>query len=629
MFVFAALLGLSIIPLTPRPLRAQNWNSHLEGIITDPSGAVIPGAQVELKNPATGQARQTVTDAQGFYSFPLVPVGSYDLKVEAPGFAARVLSGLALQVGQVSRFDLTLQLARGQAVLQVQARPPLVETASPALGDEISNQRVSSLPLNGRQFSQLALLAAGAVPPYPNSSSQQFNTVALGLGFSVNGQRSERNNFSLDGVTLMEPFAYSLTVNPSVDAIREFRVVEDSYSAEQGITSGAQVNIATRSGSNRLSGAAYEFVRNSALDAKNFFDAPDQKIPPYRQNQFGASLGGAVRRDQTFFFANYEGLRILQSLTNTTLLPTAALRQGDFDGLNPLSGQPLPAIINPATGQQFSGNQIPESAIDPLSNAVLAREPLPNLPNAVAGENNTINVGLRRVNMDQFLARLDHQLSPGHQLFGRFLSFNSTQLFPFVPDSFADNPSAPPGFGTKHDDTGRNLALGLTSVFRPTLVNDFRFGYAYYYGTKESQNIHSGFLESLGITRAAGTTNDGIPAINVPGYADLGDSDIFQPQIRKDHTFQFTDNLVWVKGRHTWKFGADVRRYRLFYLVEDFGQGLFSFSDGLGSVRVRPSPISSWDGLSFPTRRLAIPAAMIAWTTSERISRTSSTPADA
>jgi hypothetical protein len=537
-----------------------------------------------LKNSASGQIRHTQSDQQGFYTFPFMPVGVYELTVAAPGFATQVLRSLTLQVGQMSRLDLTLQLARGQVAVRVDARPPLVETASPALGDEISNQRVTSLPLNGRQFSQLALLAAGAVPPYPNGSSQQFNTPALGLGFSVNGQRSERNNFSLDGVTLMEPFAYSLTVNPSVDAIREFRVVEDSYSAEQGVTSGAQVNIASRSGSNRFSGTAYEFVRNSALDAKNFFDALDRKIPPYRQSQFGGSVGGPVRRDHTFFFTNYEGLRIRQSLTNTTLLPTAAMRQGNFSNTNPLTGQPFPAILNPLTGQQFSGNQISGPALDPLSLAILAREPLPNLPGSAVGENNTLNVGLRRVNMDQFLARLDHQLSPRHQFFGRFLLFNSAQLFPFVPDSFAQNPSAPPGFGTNKNDTGRNLALGLTSVFRPTLVNDFRFGYAYYFGTKEAQNIHSGFLASLGISRAPGATNDGIPAVNVPGYADLGDSDIFQPQLRKNHTFQFTDNLVWVKGRHTWKLGVDMRRYRLFYLVEDFGQGLFSFSDGLGSV---------------------------------------------
>ncbi|MGD0458936.1 MAG: carboxypeptidase regulatory-like domain-containing protein [Terriglobia bacterium] len=575
---------LFLVATLAHNLYGQTWNSHLEGIVLDPSGAAVPEAAIELRNSATGQVRQTQTDANGFYSFPFLPVGNYELEIAKTGFVSKVVRGLALRVGETARVDIRLEIAHQRVEIQVDTRPPLVEAASPAIGDEIENRRVSLLPLNGRQFSQLALLAAGAVPPYPNSSTQQFNTAALGLGFSVDGQRSERNNFSLDGVTLMEPFAYSLTVNPSVDAIQEFRVVEDSYGTDQGITSGAQVNIASRSGANRLSGTAYEFLRNSALDAKNFFDDPTRPIPPYRQNQFGASLGGPIRRNRTFFFTNYEGLRILQSVTNTTLLPPTALRQGNFSGINPQTGNPFPAIIDPTTGQPFPENTIPASRIDPLSRAILDRIPLPNNPNAPSGENNDINVGLHRVTTDQFIARIDHELTPKHQLFGRFLLFNGQQLFPFVPDSFAQNPSAAPGFGTNHDDTGRNLALGLTSVFRPTLINDFRFGYAYYFGTKEAQNIHSHFLESLGITRAPGATNDGIPAINVPGYADMGDSDIFQPQIRKNHTFQFTDNVAWVSGRHTWKFGADVRRYRLFYLVEDFGQGLFSFSDGAGSV---------------------------------------------
>jgi len=585
LLAFAACLCLLTIILTPGPLRAQSWNSTLEGTVTDPSGAVIANVQVELKNVATGQVRQTATNSQGFYTFSLLPVGTYALKVTFPGFVTRVLTGLTLQVGETARKDVTLKLLPGKTdVVEIYDPPALMDTETPSLGDEIDNRGVASLPLNGRQFSQLALLAAGAVPSYPNGSSQQFNTAALGLGFSVNGQRSERNNFTLDGITLMEPFAYSLTVNPSVDAIQEFRVVEDSYTAEQGVTSGAQVDILSRSGTNSFHGTGYEYLRNSALDAKNFFDDPNRKIPPFRQNQFGASFGGPFRRDHSWFFANYEGLRIHQSLTNTTLLPTAAIRQGDFTGINPLSGQPFPTILNPATGQAFQGNRIPQSAMDALSLAVLAREPLPNQPGAAPGANNTLNVGLRGVTMDQFLVHIDHNLNDRNRILGRFLLFNSRQAFPFVPNTFAQNPSAPPGFGTNKDDTGRNLALGLNTVFTPNLVNDFRFGYAYYFGTKEAQNIHSGFLESLGITRAPGATNDGIPAINVPGYADLGDSDIFQPQLRRNHTFQFTDNLVWVKGRHTWKFGADVRRYRLFYLVEDFGQGIFSFSDGFGSA---------------------------------------------
>jgi hypothetical protein len=576
--------GVTLLLSASMHLHAQTWNSHLEGMVLDQSGAAVPAASLELRNPATGQIRRIQTDENGFYTFAFLPVGSYDMEIAKAGFASKVVRGLVLRVGEPARLNIRLDIAPARSKIQVDARPPLVEGASPAIGDEIENRRVALLPLNGREFSQLALLAAGATPPYPNGSTQQFNTPAMGLGFSVNGQRAERNNFSLDGVTLMEPFAYSLTVNPSIDAIREFRVVEDSYGTDQGVTSGAQVNIASRSGSNRFSGTAYEFVRNSALDAKNFFDDPALPIPPYHQNQFGASLGGPIRHDRTFFFANYEGLRTRQSVTNTTLLPTAALRAGDFSGINPETGSPFPAIIDPSTGQPFQGNTVPASRIDPVTRAILNRIPLPNQPNAAPGGNNDINVGLHSVTADQAMARVDEELTPRHQLFARFLLFNQEQLFPFVPDSFANNPSAPPGFGTNHDDTGRNLALGLTSVFRPTLINDFRFGYAYYFGIKEAQNIHSGFLESLGITRAPGSTNDGIPAIDVPGYADMGDSDIFQPQIRKDNAFQFTDNVAWVSGRHTFKFGADVRRYRLFYLVEDFGQGVFSFSDGASSV---------------------------------------------
>ena len=536
--------GLSLVLALPRSLRSQSWNSNLEGFVLDPSGAAIPGARLELRNTATHQTRVASTDSAGFYSFPLLPVGAYELAVSRQGFATQISRGLVLQVGQTARVDIKLQLPREQASVRVDAQPPLIQTATPAIGDEIDNQRVSLLPLNGRQWSQLTLLAAGAVPAYPNGSSQQFNTAAQGIGFSVNGQRSERNNFSLDGITLMEPFAYSLTVNPSLDAIREFRVVESSYSAEQGLTSGAQVNIASRSGSNRFGGTAYEFLRNSALDARNFFDDPARPIPAFRQNQFGASLGGPLRRDRTFFFTNYEGLRIHQSVTNTTLLPSAALRRGDFSGINPLTGLPFPAIMNPGTGQPFPGNIIPDSEINPVSRAILDRLPLPNRSGAAPGENNHINVGLRRVTTDQLLVRLDHQLSAQHQLFGRFLLFNGDQLFPFVPNTFAQNPPAPPGFGTNKGDRGRNLGLGVTSVFRPTLINDLRFGYAYFFGTKEAENIRSDFLDSLGIARAPGATNRGIPAINVPGYADMGDSDIFQPFIRKNHTFQFTDNLV-------------------------------------------------------------------------------------
>ena len=584
---FCVMAVGAVLLTTPRAMATEDSAGTIEGSVVDPNGAAISGATVLLSNVMTGATRAVSSNDRGAYSLPLVPAGAYELAVSKQGFAGYVERNLAMRVGATMRVDVTLRLAREQTRVTVQAQGNAVNTLTPDESDEISPQRVQALPLDGRQFAQLALLAGGAVPPYPNSATQQFNTAALGLGFSVDGQRSERNNFALDGVTMMEPFAYSLTVDPSLDAIREFRVVENSYSAAQGIVSGAQVEIVTRAGTNQFSGSAYEYFRNSALDARNFFDEPSLPIPPYRQNQFGLSFGGPIRRDRTFFFTNYEGLRIHQSITNATLLPTASERSGNLSGINPATGLPFPAIINPATGRAFEGNQIPSSDINSVSAALLARVPLPNQPNQpneAPSALNSIDTGLRNVNADQGTVRIDHQINSKEQLFGRFLAFQSTQLFPFVPDVFANNPPAPPGFGTNHGDTGRNLALGLTSVLRPALVNDFRFGYSYYFGTKKAQNVNTGFLQSVGITRAPGATNNGIPAINIPGYADLGDSDIFQPQIRKNHTFQFTDNLVWVKGRHTLQFGGDVRRLRLFYLVEDFGQGVFDFSDGASSV---------------------------------------------
>src|SRR3989475_211103 len=224
----AALFAAALI-FCSTALQAQNWTATIQGTMFDPSGAIIPGASVSLRNPATGEKRDTRTSDVGFYSFPLLPVGTYELEFFAPGFVKKSLKGLTVQVGQTARMDVTLKISAKEFVVidGGSGSLPMVETASPAIADEIDNRRVTELPLNGRQFSQLALLAAGAVPPYPNGATQQFNTAALGIGFSVNGQRSERNNFSLDGITLMEPFAYSLTVNPSVDAVREFRVVED------------------------------------------------------------------------------------------------------------------------------------------------------------------------------------------------------------------------------------------------------------------------------------------------------------------------------------------------------------------------------------------------------------------
>ncbi len=586
--ILAVTVAFAWVPSVP----AQVPAGTIEGTISDSSGAVVRGASVTAKNVATGSERKTASNDIGFYSLPLLPIGGYELTIEKSGFKKKLLQGVTLKVDQIARIDVTLDVGGPQEQVTATVLTPLVDTANASIGEVIENRRVVDLPLNGRNFLQLALLAGGTAPSPQGGAHQQWATNCGGFGVDIAGQRETQNNFNLDGVTNVEEFINTMNVCPSVDAIQEFRVQENSYPPDGGVFSGAQINVTTKSGTNDLHGTVYEFFRNSALDAKNFFDDPTQPIPQYKQNQFGAALGGPIRKDRTFFFLNYEGLRIRRSITNLTVLPTAAMHAGDLSGINPASGQLFPPIIDPTTGQPFRGNMIPTSRFDPLSAAILNLLPLPNLPGGIPFNNR--NVGRHNQDVDEFVIRLDHQLNSRNLLFGRFAFQNDKETFPFVPNIFAFNPPAPPGFGDVMIDHGRNLALGHTSIISPTLVNDFRFGFNRFRGSKEGENIGRGFIQALGFQRGGPTVNFGIPAIVLPGFADIGDSDIFQPINRLSNIVQFLDTAVWTQGRHSQKFGVDLRRIQRRDLVEDFSQGLFLFSDGTTVPTVTGSAFSDF-----------------------------------
>lgn len=573
------LVAVATVMVAPQ-VRAQT--ATLEGTVTDPTATAMSGVIVQARNAATGLERTTVSNDRGFYSLPSLPAGEYALTLQKSGFQKKVLEGIALSVDQIARFDVRLQIGSQTAEVTVRAQAPLVNTANAAIGDVIENRRVEDLPLNGRYFLQLSLLVGGSAPSPQGGAHEQWATNSGGFGFSVAGQRETQNNYNLDGVSVEEQFINTLSVNPSIDAIREFQVLENSYSAEGGIFSGAQINVSTKSGSNDFHGTLYEFLRNDKLDARNFFDDPARSKPEYRQNQFGGSLGGPLVKNRTFFFANYEGLRIRQAVTNRTLLPTQALHDGNLSGIDPATGKPFPNIIDPSTGQPFPGNIVPTQRFDALSAAILNLLPLPGQPTGI-GLNST-SVGLRKDTADEFIVRLDHQFTERQQAFARFALQNDFQNLPFVPNGFASNPSAPPGFGDIQNSIGRNLALGLTSTLAPNRVNEFRFGFNKFGGTKESENINNQFIQKLGFQRGGPTINNGIPAISIPGFADIGDSDVFQPIDRFSENFQFVDHLSWVAGHHSQKFGVDYRRIHRRDAVEDFSQGLFLFNDGLASV---------------------------------------------
>jgi hypothetical protein len=559
---------------------AQSSAGTIEGTVADPQGNVISGAAVTARQVATNLTRAVPSNAQGYYRLDSLPVGTYELTVEAPNFQKKVFTQVQVLVGQITEINASVSLGQLQQEVKVEGGAPLVDTTTPTIGEVVDSRRMVDIPLNGRNFMQLGLLTAGSAPPAEGGLSETYGTAAGGVGFSIGGGRDSWNDFTLDGIPIVDPQIRTVTMAPSVDAVQEFQIIHNTYTADVGGPPGAAVSLTTKSGTNSWNGTLYEFFRNEIFDSRNFFD---RKKPPYRQNQFGGAFGGPIRHDHTFFFVNYEGIRIRQGLSNLTLLPTDAIRNGDLSGINPGTGQPFPAIIDPQTGQQFPGNKIPRNRITPVASALLALTPLPNLPNAPLGQNNNVNEDTRKADGDQGTIRVDHQISQKNRLFGRFTAFRNDAFVPFTRNTIAFNSQAPPGFGSNYDDSSQNVGLGLTTVFTPTLVSDLRIGLNRLNSTRNQANSNLGFLDKLGIPRAGPTLNRGVPNMSIPGFASLGDPDIL-PISRLDKTFSLSEGISWTQGKHTFQFGGDYlpSHYRLGTNI--FSQGVFTFLDGPGAA---------------------------------------------
>jgi len=507
--------------------------------------------------------------------------------VTKTGFQKAVIQGIKLSVDQIAQVSITMKVGGVEQSVTVTGDAPLVDTNTATIGSVVGDREVQNLPLNGRHFLQLADLVPGVISSPQGTTQALYGIPGGGVGFSVSGNRDSFNNYMLDGVNATDTNYNALTVSPLVDSIQEFKIVANAYSAEYGNLPGAQVDIVTRSGANDLHGSLYEFIRNSALDAKNFFDDPNRPIPPFRQNQFGGTFGGPVIKNRTFFFLAYEGLRVRQSLTQRTLVPTAAIRGGDLSGINPGTGQPFPQITDPNTGAPFLNNQIPPSMISPLARGILALVPPPNIPNALPGQFNRIAVGKYDENDDQFLVRIDHQLTPKNLAFVRYAQQKVSQIIPFVA-VFTPVVPAPEGFGNTYGAMGRNIAFGLTSTMGSNKTNVFRFGYNSLNALLEAQNVHSHFLDSVGISRFGSTLNFGVPIVNIPGFGEMGDSHPFQPGLLRDSTFQFTDDFSYTHGRFTHHLGGDYRRYYQYGVQDTFSQGDFTFGNevlGFGQTK--------------------------------------------
>ncbi len=536
---FAALASLSLGILLTSGIDGfgQGAPGTILGSVKDPSGAVLPGVAVTATNSETNAARSTITNDSGDYVIPQLPVGRYTIKGELTGFKISVVSGITLQVDQKARVDLTLQVGEIREQVTVTGEAPVVQTDSGSVGKVIENQAIVKLPLNGRNFMQLTMLAPGFVSP-PND----LRTSYQGIAPTANGVRAENNNYLLDGTSNTEHWNTNVITVPPLDSLEQFKLQTANYSAEYGQGGGAIVNIVTKSGTNKFHGAGWEFIRNDNLDARNFFATTK---PEFKRNQFGGVLGGPIVRDKTFFFVSYEGLRQGKGITLTRLVPTAEEARGIFTN----SVNPKP--IDPNTGQPFPNDTIPASRIDPISQRFIDTFFVaPNNPSDP--RRNYIVSPISQLGQDNFSTRVDQNLRSGDTLFVRY---NRNKQSVFTPNGWRD---CCDGY---QDQTGHQGAIQETHVFSPKSVNEFKFAanrtHKFFYDSTQGQDIAG----KLGLTGIAPTTDSlAMLAISVAGYSvpTVGQR---LSEVRLN-TFVWSDNFSYVRGSHTFKMGVEFTRFQ-------------------------------------------------------------------
>jgi hypothetical protein len=558
------------------------------GVVTDSSGAAVPGVEVTATNEETAIERHAVTDNGGNFTIPFLAVGSYRVKVEHQGFKPQIFTGIKLEIGLKVVVNFTLTVGSMQQQVEVQAQPVTLNTQTSDLGQVIDNRRVTELPLNGRQFIQLVLLSSGATPEPQGIFSAPF--AIAGQSPNVSGNRSDANNYLLDGIPLNDPTYNHLSASPSVDAIDEFKIQISLYSAEFGSAPGSQVNVALKSGANGFHGSAWEFLRNDIFDARNFFD---RKKPPYRQNQFGGTFSGPVVKDKTFFFFNYEGLRVRQGITIVSTVPTLAMRSGVLSGVARIFD---PATFNAATNTQteFSQDTIPQARINVATSTILQLVPLPNVPGAGLSRN-FVGFGNKNENSDQFNGRLDHHLGVNDSLFGRVTYSDITDLEPIPGASsfqVSAAPLAPPGFGQNTALKNLNIVAEYTHLFSTDLLNQFRLGYNYT-RVKQTQQNQADFSSQVGIqgNSASRVLSNGIPTLGILGFSTLGGT-TFDLNWR-DHNYMLMDDVAYTHGKHSLKAGFSGQRV---YAATQFllsPRGSFNFRNIFSSDPQNPSTTGS------------------------------------
>jgi outer membrane receptor protein involved in Fe transport len=502
---FATMIGL-----------AQS-TTVIQGTVTDSTGAVVPGATVTIHNDATGQERTVKTDTAGLYVFPAVPVGTYRVSAASPGMQTVVASHLVAQVAQTVQQNFTLKPASTSEVVEVQATAPVITQDSVAVGGVVDQRTVQEIPLNGRHFIDLALLVPGTVTPPQNG----FLTAPLrgqgSFGFNTAGAREDQVNYMINGINMSDPVQNQITFQPTINTVQEFKIDNSTYDAEYGRNSGAIVNIATRSGTNQLHGEAYEFLRNNALDARNFTNpvgiAPQA---PFKRNQFGGDGGGPIKKDKAFYYLSYEQLKQRQAVPMTAIVLSDAQRAQAAASSDPVIQKLLPLIPEPNS----AGNAYVTSAIAP-------------------------------VDIYQGTGNVSYSLSDSQHVNVYYVYQRDQRNEPPATDG-----NNLPGYGDQRQGHRQLFTFNDTKVFSPNLVNEARLGYNRIYITFTGQNSLN--AADYGINSGVDAAI-GLPQIAVTGAFEFGGVNNF-PQGRGDYSAALSDTATWVHGAHTIKFGGEYRR---------------------------------------------------------------------
>ncbi len=619
-FAVALLLALAFGPA----MYGQATGSF-SGNVTDKSSSAIPGATVIATSVGTGLARTVTTDAAGHYLLPLLPVGNYTVHVDANGFQSAESKDLKLQVDEARELDFALVPGTVVTTVAVSGEAVAVESANPSLGQVITSQEVSQLPLNGRDFVQLATLTSGATAETnPNSfftSAASSEVAARGsFSLSVGGSRPNSTDWLLDGVDNNELTAGGIAIFSSIDDIQEFKVLTYTYSAEYGTRAGPTVLVTSKGGSNDFHGTLFEFVRNTDLDAKSFFAQSAEK---FNLNQFGGGVGGPIKKNKTFFFVDGEQKYQLHEIPFTGLVPSLAMRTGDFShdafgnlaaigtpaanqptgivnpnmvgaGTNPLvfpniffhcdsAGNPLPALADGSQANGTACNKVPSNLVNPIGQAMINLYPAPNTNNASSGIN-YLSQPVRQLDETKFDGRLDQNFSNADSAFARF---SYDQAFSYVPGGspgFAEANAF--GSNQRIRNHARNAALGETHVFSANLVNQASFGYNRIFNYITSQGTGTCASAKLGIPNAnLGCANGSTTCTDFyscglvstefqGGYWSLGDRG-YSPFQGGTNVFTFRDSLDYTHGKHDFKFGIDYRANQMNVGTAAFGDGFW------------------------------------------------------